>query len=189
MYTHYLSCLQLKNFCHLPEIYTDTQKPFFLAAKTCKLLSKLFGEGNGNPLQYSWASLVAQLVKNPPAMGDTRVWSLGWEDLLEKGTPTHSSILASRIPWTKEPSRLQSMGSQSWTLLERLSGHVKPWKVVHWQRICQPMQETPEMQVRSFEDPLAQGTATHSCILAWKIPWTEEPGGLQSTVLQGVGHS
>ena len=109
MYTHYLSCLQLKNFCHLPEIYTDTQKPFFLAAKTCKHLSLLFGEGNGNPLQYSWASLVAQLVKNPPAMGETQVWSLDWEDLLEKGTPTHSSILASRIPWTEEPSRLQSM--------------------------------------------------------------------------------
>ena len=73
MYTHYLSCLQLKNFCHLPEIYPDTQKSFFLAAKTCKRLSQLFGEGNGNPLQYSWASLVAQLVKNPPAMGETWV--------------------------------------------------------------------------------------------------------------------
>ena len=57
MYTHYLSCLQLKSFCLLPEIYTDTQKPFFLAAKTCKRLSQLFGKGNGNPLQYSWASL------------------------------------------------------------------------------------------------------------------------------------
>ena len=58
------------------------------------------GEGTGYPLQCSWASLVAQLVKNLPAMRETWVCSLGWEDLLEKGKATHSSILASRIPWT-----------------------------------------------------------------------------------------
>ena len=88
------------------------------------------GEGNGNPLQYSclenprdgepgglpsigshrvghdWsdlaaaAFLMAQLVKSPPAMWETWVWSLGWRDPLEKGTATHSSILAWRIPWT-----------------------------------------------------------------------------------------
>ena len=58
------------------------------------------GEGIGYPLQYSWASLVAQLVKNPPAMWKTCVQSLGWEDPLEKGKATHSSILAWRIPWT-----------------------------------------------------------------------------------------
>ena len=57
-------------------------------------------EGIGYPLQYSWASLVAQLVKKPPAMQETWVRSLGWEDLLEKGTATHSSILAWRIPRT-----------------------------------------------------------------------------------------
>ena len=58
------------------------------------------GEGIGYPLQYSWASLVAQLVKNLPAMQKTWVWSSGWEDPLEKGKATHSSILAWRIPWT-----------------------------------------------------------------------------------------
>ena len=52
------------------------------------------GEGIGSPLQYSWASLVAQLVKNPPAMWETWVQSLGWEDPLEEGKATHSSILA-----------------------------------------------------------------------------------------------
>ena len=52
------------------------------------------GEGIGYPLQYSWASLVAQLVKNPPAMRETWVRSLGWEDPLERGKATHSSILA-----------------------------------------------------------------------------------------------
>ena len=57
------------------------------------------GEGVGYPLQHSWASLVAQLVKNLPAMREAWVQSLGWEDPLEKGTTTHSSILAWRIPW------------------------------------------------------------------------------------------
>ena len=58
------------------------------------------GEGIGYPLQYSWASLVAQLVKNLPAMQRTWVRSLGWEDPLEKGKAVHSSILAWSVPWT-----------------------------------------------------------------------------------------
>ena len=58
------------------------------------------GEGIGYPLQYSWASLVAHLVKHSPAMRETWVQSLGWEDRLEKGKATHSSVLAWRIPWT-----------------------------------------------------------------------------------------
>ena len=55
---------------------------------------------------------MAQMVKNPSAMWETWVRSLGWEDLLEKGTATHSSILAWRIPQTEEPGRLQSTGLQ-----------------------------------------------------------------------------
>ena len=66
------------------------------------------GEGIGYPLQYS--SLVAQLVKNPLAMQETWVRSLDWEDPLEKGTVTHSSILAWKIPRAEEPGRLQSIG-------------------------------------------------------------------------------
>ena len=58
------------------------------------------GEGMGYPLQYSWASLVAQLVKSPPAVWEIWVPSLGWEDPLEKGKATHSSILAWTIPGT-----------------------------------------------------------------------------------------
>ena len=58
------------------------------------------GEGIGYPLWYSGTSLVVQLIKNPPAMWETWVWSLGWEDPLKKGKGTHSSILAWRIPWT-----------------------------------------------------------------------------------------
>jgi len=52
------------------------------------------------------------MVKNLPAMQETRVWSLGWEDPLEKEMAIHSSIRACRIPWTEEPGGLQSMGSQ-----------------------------------------------------------------------------
>ena len=68
---------------------------------------KFAGEAISYPLWYSWASLLAQLVKNPSAMWETQVRSLGWEDPLEKGKATHSSILAWRISWTA-----QSMGSQ-----------------------------------------------------------------------------
>ena len=55
---------------------------------------------------------MAQTVKNPPAMQETWVPSLGWEDPLEKGMATHSNDLAGRIPWTEEPGGLQSMGLQ-----------------------------------------------------------------------------
>ena len=60
-------------------------------------------------------SLVAQRLKCLPAMQETWVHSLGWEDPLEKEMSAHSSILAWKIPWTEEPVRLQSMGLQSWT--------------------------------------------------------------------------
>ena len=70
---------------------------------------------NGNLVSKwakDWASLVAQLVKNLPAVRETQVRSLGWEDPLEKEMATHSSILAWKISWTEEPGGLQSMGSQ-----------------------------------------------------------------------------
>ena len=70
-------------------------------------LGRSAGEGVDYPLQYSGASFVAQLVKNLPIMWEIWVQSLGWEDPLEEGKATHSSILAWRIPWP-----VQSMGSQ-----------------------------------------------------------------------------
>ena len=70
------------------------------------------GEGIGCPLQYSWTSLMTQTVKNPPTMQETWVWSLGWEDPLEKAMAPHSSTLAWKIPWTEDLGRLQSMGLQ-----------------------------------------------------------------------------
>ena len=68
------------------------------------------GEGIGYPLQYSWASLVTQLVRNLPAMWETCVQSLGWKDPLEKGKATHSNILAWRIPWTVKSMGWQTVG-------------------------------------------------------------------------------
>jgi len=66
----------------------------------------------GLPPNLKGASLVAQMEKNLPAVQETWVRSLDWEDPIEKGMATHSSIPAWRIPWTEEPGGLQSMGSQ-----------------------------------------------------------------------------
>ena len=70
------------------------------------------GEGISYLLQCSWASLVAQMVKNLPAMQETQLSSLDQKDPLEKGMATYSSILAWRIAWSEEPGGLQLMGSQ-----------------------------------------------------------------------------
>ena len=66
----------------------------------------------GDFMSSLWASLVAQMVKNLPAMPETQVWSLGLEYPLGKGKANHCSILAWRVPWTEEPGRLQSIVSQ-----------------------------------------------------------------------------
>ena len=72
----------------------------------------------------NWAKLEAQMVKNPLAVLETCVRYLGWEDTPEKGTATHSSILAWRIAWTEEPGRLQSQGCKDLDIIERLSLHI-----------------------------------------------------------------
>ena len=76
------------------------------------------GEGIGYPLQYSWASLVAQLAKNLPEIWETWVQSLDWEDTLEEGMVTHSSILAWGTPMDRGASRATVHGvAKSWTQL------------------------------------------------------------------------
>ena len=76
------------------------------------------GEGIGYSLQYSWASLVAQMVKNPPAMRETWIQSLGWEGSLEEGMATHSGILAWRIPMERGAWWATVHGvAKSWTRL------------------------------------------------------------------------
>ena len=76
-------------------------------------LGRIPEEGIGYPLQYSWASLMAQMVKNSPAVRVTWVPSLGWEDPLEQGMAPHSSILAWRISTDGEPGGIQYMWLQN----------------------------------------------------------------------------
>ena len=86
------------------------------------------GEGIGYAFQNSWASLVVQLVKNPPAIQETWVPNLGWEYFLENGKATHSSILAWRIPWTTVHGV-----TKSWTQLSNFHFHfhlLTIWKEV-----------------------------------------------------------
>ena len=79
-------------------------------------LGRSAGEGIGYPSQYSWTSLVAQMVKNLPTVRETWVQSLGWKDPLEKGMATHSSILAWRIPMDRGAWRAAVHGvAKSWT--------------------------------------------------------------------------
>ena len=112
---------------------------------------------------------MAQLVKNPPAVRETGVQSLGWEDPLEKGKATHSSILAYRIPWTIQFMGLQRVGHGLSNFHFLIGGSVvkNPFLL---------MQETRETWVRSLgqQDSLEKEMATHPSILAWEIPRTEE---------------
>ena len=91
----HLSCYSLPVFLGLPESSADKESTY--KAEDPNSLpgsGRSAGEGLSSPLQYSWVSLVAQLVTNPPAMRETWVWSLGWEDPLEKGNAPHPSSLA-----------------------------------------------------------------------------------------------
>ena len=96
--------------------YTDNTTLMAESEELKSLLMKAKKEsekvGSKFNLQKTRASLVAQMVKCLPAMWETWVQSLGWEDPVEKEMATHSSTLAWNIPWTDEPDRLQSMGSQ-----------------------------------------------------------------------------
>ena len=129
------------------------------------------------------------VVKNPPTNATDAGSILGQEDPLEKEMATRSSILAWEIPWTEEPGGLQSMVSQrvghDWACphisnaIQYLSqGYFKGFPGGSDGKESAAMQET-WVQFLGWEDPLEKGMATHYSILAWEIPWTEEPGGLQ----------
>ena len=95
-----------------PHLIKETEKcSIFWSGHVPALLGGSVNDKHTNTSLY-WTSLVAQTVKNPPAIQETQVRSLGREDPLEEGMTTHSSILAWRIPWTEEPGGLQSTGSQ-----------------------------------------------------------------------------
>ena len=94
------------------------------------------GQINRNEGLNLRASLIAQSVKNLPAMQETQGSIPGWEDSLEKEIATHSSILAWRIPWTEEPGRLWSMGSQELDKTQQLNHHcLSGWSlfVFNWE--------------------------------------------------------
>ena len=130
-------------------------------------------------------------------MQETWVWSLGWEEPLEREIATHSSILAWKIQWAEKPGRLQSLGS-------KIAGHNLVTKQKLWQNLVYhnksrqaslgaqlvkhlPAVQETWVQFLGWKDPLEKEIATHSSILAWRIPWTEEPGGVQSMGSQRVG--
>ena len=116
------------------------------------------------------------------------------QSAVEKAMAPHSSTLAWKIPWMEEPGRLQSMGSQrvghdSETSLSRIGeGNGNP---LQCSCLENPRSESMYWRqgFRTTQGVLMEKEmATHSSILAWRIPWTEEPGGLQSTGSQRVGH-
>ena len=122
------------------------------------------GEGIGYPLWHSWAFLVAQTVKNLATTRETWVRSLGWEDPLEEGMATHSSIITWRIPWTEEPGGLQPMG------LHRV-GH--DWATKHstaWHSGVLPAQSIQNMQGRLIKKEDIQ-LVWHTVSKIWVSEW------------------
>ena len=130
------------------------------------------GEGISYPLQYSWASVVAQLVKNPPAMRETWVWSLRWEDPLEKGMATHSSIPVQRIPMEEEPGGLQSIRSQR-DMTEQLTIYflTKSWIIEYLYLISDGEGNGNPLQYSCLENPMDRGTC-QAMVLGVTKPWT-----------------
>ena len=116
---YYAICFYLSISNWVTDIMSSADKESVCNAGNTSLIPRLFwcwgsipGEGKGYSLQCSWASLVAQWEKNLPAMQETWVRSLNWEDPLEEGLATHSSILVWRIAMDRGAWQLQSMGSQ-----------------------------------------------------------------------------
>ena len=127
-------------------------------------------------------------------MQETWVRSLGQEDPLEKEMATHTSILAWRIPWTEEPGRLQSMGSQrvrhDWaTSLHFTSLHTNTSRIGR-ESFHFALASTENYHLTKISANLTgeKAMATHSSTLAWKIQWTEKPAGLRSMGSLRVGH-
>ena len=133
-------------------------------------------------------------------MWETWVQPLGWEDPLEKGKATHSSILAWRIPWTEEIGELQSVGPQrvrhNWVTNIHTNHRGESLTMTPWLQgwsLC-------ALETTCVSNPMSLGIsiylsihtekamAPHSSTLTWKIPWTEKPVGLQSMGSLRVGH-
>ena len=140
---------------------------------------------------YFWASLVAQLVKNPPAMWETWVPSLDWKDPLEMG-------MAYSFQYTGLKSSMDCIVhgvAKSWT---QLSDFDFTSYIYLGSPDCASGKELSAGDIQysgsqvwslGWEDPPEEGTAIHFSILTWRIPWTEEPGGLWFTGSQKVRHN
>ena len=128
------------------------------------------------------AFLIAQLVKNLPALQATWVRSLGWEDTLEKGKATHSSILAWRIPWTGCYMGSEKVGHDWATFTFTPRWHSGK------ESTCQIGDSGDAGSIPGSGRPLEKEMTTHSGLFAWKIPWIEEPGMLQFMGSQKVRH-
>ena len=111
-------------------------------------LGRSAGEGIGYPLQYSWASLVAQLVKNQSIMLEAWVWSLGWKDPLEKGMATHSSILALRIQRTEEFSLAEAIVHGIWKESDKTDQPTLPLPNIERKISVNPSQTLPKEEER-----------------------------------------
>ena len=106
------------------------------------------------------------MVKRLPPMQETQVGSLDWEDPLEKEMATPSSTLAWRIPWTEDPGRPQSMGSQSGKVSSVIIRYVIYYRLPWWLRKRLPTMQETRVQPLGREDPLENEMETHSSTLA-----------------------
>ena len=145
---------------------------------------------------------MAQRLKCLPAMRETRVRSLGREYPLEQEMAKHFRILAWRISWTEKSGRLQSMGLQrvrhDWVTSLTLTAEGPGSITGRGTKIPQVAQVGPQKRILCVHiffiackigyNPLEEEMATHSSILAWRTPWTGEPGGLQFMGFQRVRH-
>ena len=141
---------------------------------------------------------MAQTVKNPPAMQDIWVQSLGWEDSWEEGMATHSNVLAWRIPIDRGARQATVHGvakNQTWlsngtplqySCLENPMDGGAWWAAVHG--VSRSRTRLSDVTFTFHFPALEKEMATHSSVLAWRIPGAAEPGGLPSMGLHRVGH-
>ena len=169
-----------------------------------QLLKPSFREGNGTPLQYpclenpmgggAWWAAVHGVSKSRTRLSDL-TFTFRFH-ALEKEMATHSSVLASRIPEMVEPDGLPSMRSHrvghNWSDLAAVAAAKPSLGFPGAAMVQNPLASAGDARdvglIPGLGRSPGEGNGNHSSILAWKIPWTEEPGGLQSTGSQRVGH-
>ena len=133
------------------------------------------GEGADHPLQYSWVSLVTQLVKNLPTTWETWVQSLGWEDPLEKGMATHSSILAWRIPKVRLVKAMVfpvvMYGCESWTVKKAKRRRIDAFELWYWRRRLLRVPWTARRSNQSILKETSPGCSLEGMMLKLKLQY------------------